>query len=319
MTPAADFLFTSRLDLGAEFQRIQVAGFEEKEFTEYAKMVAAERSITLNANVIQQLFRASKGSPIFCSSIIRLASLGNEMHQAIRSWKGKDGEAVRRFAFERELRELTPSQARTLFALCALGETTQLELKQVLETDDHVLNTDLGRLREFHMFASGGDPRTGARLEVPEPILLMRDILAERVLDPKRLERECARLRSKSPKVNDRASFAIATIVALWKADDYEGALLFAKQAAKENKKSGDIRCILGQSHLKSRPQRADEADKEFAEAHRLGCSRPELVPAWLEAKALLSDWVGITEIVAKAPPRDVRSQFGSTLFPRFI
>lgn len=303
------FLFTSRLDLGGESQRIKVAGFEEKEFTEYAKMVAAERSVQLDGNLIQQLFRASKGSPIFCSSIIRLASFAIPMHQAIKSWKGKDGEAVRRFAFERELSELNESQGRTLFALCALGETTQLELKQVLEADEHTLNMDLAKLREFHMFASGGDPRTGAKLEVPEPILLMRDILAERVRDPKRLERECARLRSRSPKVSDRASIAIATVVALWKADDYEGALLSAKQAAKDSNKSGDVRCIIGQCHLKTRPPRPDEADKEFAEAQRLGCSRPELVPAWLEAKASLADWVGIVELVGKVPPREVRSQ----------
>jgi hypothetical protein len=71
---------------------------------------------------------------------------------------------VRRFAFERELRELTDSQVRALFALCSLGATTHLELKQVLEADEQVLNNDLARLREFHLYASGGDPRTGAKL-----------------------------------------------------------------------------------------------------------------------------------------------------------
>ena len=101
------FLFTSRLELGADTQRIPVKGFEEKEFAEYAKMVAAERSIKLNDAFIKQLHAASKGSPIFCSSILRLASLGMNINEAVRNWKGKDGEEVRRFAFERELRELT--------------------------------------------------------------------------------------------------------------------------------------------------------------------------------------------------------------------
>jgi hypothetical protein len=153
------FLFTSRLDLGAETQRIKVQGFEAKEFGEYAKMVALERSIALNESLIQQLHRASKGSPIFCSSIIRLASLGNEIHQAINSWRGREGEDVRRYAFERELSQLTESQVRTLFALSSLGATTHLELRQVLEADEHALNSDLSRLREFHLFASAGDPR----------------------------------------------------------------------------------------------------------------------------------------------------------------
>ena len=302
------FLFTSRLELGADTQRIPVKGFDEKEFTEYAKMVAAERSIQLNEAFIKLLHTASKGSPIFCSSILRLASLGMNINEAVRNWKGRDGEDVRRFAFERELRELTDSQARTLFALCSLGVTTHLELKQVLEADEQLLNNDLARLREFHLYASGGDPRTGAKLEVPEPILLMRDILADRVRNPERLAQECARLRSRAPRVNDKVAFAIHTVVALWKEDDYEAAEVAARNAVKENKKSGDLHCVLGQCQLKLKPPRPEEADKIFAEAYRLKSSRVELLPTWLEAKASLKDWMGIVDVVGKAMPEDVRS-----------
>ena len=302
------FLFTSRLELGADTQRIPVRGFEEREFTEYAKMVAAERSIPLNEALIKQLHSASKGSPIFCSSILRLASLSININDAIRSWKGKDGEEVRRFAFERELRELTDSQTRTLFALCSLGVTTHLELKQVLEADEHLLNKDLARLREFHLYASGGDPRTGARLEVPEPILLMQDLLESRVQNPKRLAQDCALLRTKSPKVNDRVSFAIHTVVALWKENEYEAAEISARSAVKENKKSGDLHCTLGQCQVKLKPPRYEEADKACAEADRLKSSRVELLPTWIEAKVGLGDWMGIVDVVGKAAPEEVRS-----------
>ena len=302
------FLFTSRLELGADSQRIPVKGFDEREFTEYAKMVAKERSVALNDAVIKQMYRASKGSPIFCSSIIRLAMLGVDIHQAIRAWRGKDGEDVRRFAFEREMRDLSDSATRTLFALCPLGETTQLELKQVLEADEHALNRDLARLRELHLYASGGDPRTGARLEVPEPIILMADILAEKVQDPKRLVTECARLRSKSPRVNDRVAVAIGTVVALWKEGDYEGAEVTARQAVADNRKSGDLHCLLGQCLLKLTPPRAEDADKMFKEARRLECTRAELLSTWMEAKMMIRDWAGIVDVVGKSLPRDVRS-----------
>lgn len=302
------FLFTSRLELGADSQRIPVKGFDEREFTEYAKMVAKERSIALNDAVIKQMHRVSKGSPIFCSSIIRLSMLGIDIHQALRAWRGKDGEDVRRFAFEREMRDLSDSATRTLFALCTLGETTQLELKQVLEVDEHALNRDLARLRELHLYASGGDPRTGARLEVPEPIILMADILAEKVHDPKRLIAECARLRSRSPRVNDRVAVAIGAVVALWKEDDYEGAELTARQAVADNRKSGDLHCLLGQCLFKLTPPRAEEADKTFKEARRLQCTRAELLPTWMEAKAIIRDWSGIVDVVGKSLPRDVRS-----------
>lgn len=302
------FLFTSRLELGADTQRIPVEGFEKREFAEYAKMVADERGVQINDAFIKQLHSASKGSPIFCASIIRLRTLGMDLHEAVRQWKGKDGEEVRRFAFERELRELTDSQTRTLFALCSLGVTTHLELKQVLEADEQVLNNDLARLREFHLYASGGDPRTGAKLEVPEPILLMRDILEEKVLNPKRLAEECARLRRKTPHLDDRVSFAIRTTEALWKAGDFEAAEIAARNAAKDNKRSGDLQSVLAECQMRLVPPRMEEADKIFAVASQLKSRRIELLPTWLMAKAGLNDWVGIVDVVAKAPPSEIRS-----------
>ena len=183
-----------------------------------------------------------------------------------------------------------------------------MELKQVLEADEQVLNNDLARLREFHLYASGGDPRTGAKLEVPEPILLMRDILENRVRNAKGLAQECARLRSRSPRVEDKVAFAIRTVVALWKEGDYEAAELAARNAVKENKKSGDLHCVLGQCQLKLKPPRLEDADKILAEAYRLKSSRVELLPTWLEAKAGRSDWMGIVDVVGKAMPEDVRS-----------
>ncbi|WP_412032882.1 RNA-binding domain-containing protein [Nitratireductor aquimarinus] len=303
------FLFTSRLDLGADTQRIPVQGFDEKEFTEYAKMVGETRDIVLEPHLIKRLHTASKGSPIFCSSIIRLASLGMSLPDAIKRWKEKEGEEVRRFAFERELKELTESQARALFALCSLSETTYLELKQVLEADEQILTQDLARLREFHLYASAGDPRTGAKLQVPEPILLMRDILEKRLQDPKRLEKECARLRSKSPRVNDQISLAIRSVLALWKEDDYEAAEITARTAVKSNRKSGDLHCLLGKCQLKLNPPRYNDAERSFSEAFLLKSRRVELVPGWLEAKKALYDWRGIVDLVEKLSPDEVRSQ----------
>jgi hypothetical protein len=306
----ARFLLTSRLELGAGgSQRIQVRGFEEAEFAEYARMTASERNITLDDGVIQRLLRASLGSPIFADSIFRLVSLGTDINTAINRWKGKEGEAVRSFAFERELNELTDSQARTLFALCALGETTQLELTQVLNIDDGQMTGDLAKLREYHLFASSGDPATGTKLSVPEPIRLMSGILRSKLLDPVRIEKECARVRAQVPKVQDRVAAAVASILALWKADDYEAALMSAGHIVRNNPKSGDLQCILGQCNLKVSPAKAQEADKAFRRAFEFGCTRPELVPNWFEAKLLSRDWAGIVDLTGKIAPPEIRGR----------
>lgn len=303
------FLLTSRLELGAgEDQLIRLGGFEEKEFAEYAKIAANERKIPLDDGAINRLFRASLGSPMFCSSIIRLVSLGADINSAINQWRNQAGEAVRKFAFERELDQLTDSQARTLFTLSLLGETTQLELKQVLSADDERMTLDLAKLREYHLFASRGDPITGTKLEVPEPIRLMNDVLRARLPDPVRIERECARVRSQVPRVQDKVAVAIAGILALWKADEYDAALLSAQQAQKANPKSGDLWCVLGQSYLKVQPRKAEEADKAFRRAYNSGCTRPELLPNWFEAKRLSRDWNGVIDLEKMYPASEIRS-----------
>ena len=314
------FLLTSRLELGAgENQLIPLGGFEANEFTEYAKMVAGERNLQLDDGVISRLFKASLGSPVFCASIIRLVTLGADVNTAIKQWRGRQGERVRKFAFERELEQLTESQARTLFALSALGETTQLELKQVLDVDDDDITQDLARLKEFHLYASRGDPSTGTKLEVPEPIRLMSDILRPRLVDPARIEKECARARSRVPKVKDKVASAIAAILALWKADEYDAALLSAEQARKANTKSGDLNCILGQSYLKVTPAKPQEADKAFVQAFRLGCGRIELIPWWLEAKFLIKDWNGIIDLSKKIAPPEIRSGSAIMVLDAFL
>ena len=306
----ARFLLTSRLELSAgDDQRVVVGGFDEAEFAEYARMTARERGLPLDDGVLHRLHRVSLGSPVFCASILRLVSLGADINTAINQYKDRAGEDVRRFAFQRELDQLTDPQARTLFALSVLGETTQLELKQVLLVDDEQITRDLAKLREYHLFASRGDPSTGTKLEAPEPLRLMGRILRDRVRDPVRIEKECARTRSQVPKVQDKAAVAIASILALWKADEYDAALLTAQQSRKENPKSGDLSCVLGQCHLKVTPVKPEEADKAFRQAHVNGCARPELVPNWLEAKRLARDWNGIVDLTNTVPPPEIRGR----------
>lgn len=303
------FLITSRLEFGAESQRIKLSGFPELEFKEYLDEQKRQYNVTIPTATVSSLYRASQGSPIFCSSIIRLASLGMEIHAAIKAWKGKQGETVRRFAFEEEIKKLTDTQSRVLYALSTLGETNFLELRQVLEVDSPILLEDLSALRKFHLYASGGDPRTGNRLMVPEPIRLMRDILEEHITDPKRIQRECARARSNSPRLKDQVSLNMASILALWKENNYEDALAFAVDAAKNNKKNADIFCALGQCYMKVTPARHSEADKAFQEANRLSSTRPELIPNWLEAKRNLGDWAGVLDVASRIPPADLRGE----------
>jgi hypothetical protein len=135
----------------------------------------------------------------------------------------------------------------------------------------------------------------------------MNRILRRNVLNPAHIERSCARARKQVPKVRDKVQTAIAGILALWRANDYDAALLSAQQAEKENPKSGDISYFLGRSYLMVRPAQPNAADKAFIRAAKLGCSRPELLSTWIEARVITRNWVGIVEISSNVPPSQIR------------
>lgn len=301
------FLITSRLEFGGMDQKIHVEGFPEPEFNDYVKLLCDETKLQISETLTEKLWKASLGSPIFAASIFRLARLGTSMSVAITSWKGKDGEDVRRFAFAREIEQLSDAECRTLYALIKLGETTQLELTQVLEIDNEELVRHLSRIREYHLFAANDASLRGAKLVVPAPILMMSDIVKAKVTDPKRIERECARARNKIVKDDSSVSFLIGQIIAHWKEDEHDEALEIAEDAVKRNPHSSDLPCMLGRCLLSVEPSRPREADRAFKAAFDNKCTRIELAPLWIEAKNQIGDWVGISDIAEKLPRRDIR------------
>lgn len=303
------FLVTSRLEFGGIDQKINVEGFPLDEFSDYVDVLVQETGIEISASLTEKLWKASLGSPIFAASVFRLARLGTPMATAITSWKGKAGEDVRRFAFAREIEQLSDAECRTLYALISLGETTQVELSQVLEIDNEELIRHLSRIREYHLFAANDASLKGARLSVPAPILLMADIARSKLTDPKRIERECARARNRLGNGGDDNSvaFLIGQIIAQWKENAHDEALEIAKEAFKRNPRSSDLPCMLGRCFLSVSPPQPREADRAFRAAFENGCTRVELAPLWIEAKCQVGDWVGITDLAKKLSTKDIR------------
>lgn len=308
------FLITSRLEFGGLDQKVKVEGFPESEFQEYLKILVEQTGIPINETLSHKLWVASLGSPIFAASVFRLARLGTNLSAAINAWKGRDGEDVRRFAFAREIGQLSDAECRTLYALIVLGETTQIELGQVLEIDQSLLIQHLSRIREYHLFAASDASLRGARLVVPAPVLMMSEIVKEKINDPKRIEKECARARNNTERDDYSVAFLVGQIIALWRDEDLDGALDVAKEAVRRNPKSSDLPCMLGRCQLKVVPSDPKAADKSFKVAFDNGCTRIELAPLWIEAKKQISDWVGVSEIAAMLPNSDIRGRAALTV-----
>lgn len=296
-------ILTARLDLGAApGQMIHVTGMNEKEFIEYVKMMVDSVGLSLKIDpktkIMKKFHRVTDGSPIFVSSILRLLTMGDSLEHALNTWNGNDGEEVRKFAFKKELDNLNESQLRTLYAACILGETSFVELKPIIESNDILLRDDIAELRKFHLMALGGEiPRGGSRLIIPNTIRLMGDIIKERISNPKLIEGRCASSRQNTPKLGLDVGKIIHRVVALWTENKPEEALEVAKGVDRQNREHPDLKCLLGRAYLRLNPPNARRADAQFKKAYNLGCVRPELFQLWIEARMSLGDWIGVIEV----------------------
>lgn len=295
-------LVTARLDLGASpSQLIRVNGLNSDEFYEFAAMAAESLAMPWalgrDSKAFKRFHRVTEGSPTFAASIIRLVDLGESIENALHKWEGSDGEAVRRFAFEKELNTLTDSQLRTLYAACVLGETSLIQLEAVTQSNETRLRDDIGALRKFHLLAHGEDVPGGRTLVVPGTIRLMKDILQGKIPDPKRIEEACARSQRGSEASTAELGLKIQRVVSFWLNDRDDEALDAALWLDRQHPNDRDIKCLVGRAYLRFGPTHADAADKCFRQARELKCERLELLPMWVEAKALLQDWIGLLDI----------------------
>jgi DNA polymerase III delta prime subunit len=315
-TMASRCLLTARLELGAAPAQLRkVRGLRLEEFSDFVEMMARsmglEWSLRPDGKQMKRFHQVTEGSPIFATSILRLLGLGEVLEAALEKWRGSDGEEVRKFAFERELNRLTDSQIRTLYATCVLGETSFLELQQITQSSETLLRDDLGELRNYHLVALGGEiPAGGARLVVPSGIRLMANLIKKRLRDPKRIETECAKARTGSPRLGLDIGLIVHRVIALWKDDSPREALDVALMGDKKIRNNPDLKCLLGRAYLRLSPPDARRADASFRAAHELGCQRAELMSLWLDAKLELRDWIGVIELTTLASSASPSSEY---------
>ncbi|ESX86195.1 MULTISPECIES: ATP-binding protein [unclassified Mesorhizobium] len=312
-------LFTSRLELltGRE-QRIGMSGFEGGDFVEYLEVNLAyliedpgqAKQIRLNRD---KLLAASAGSPIFITSIIRLVSLGHELGRAVSDWRGKNGEQIRSFAFEKEIDQLSATQKEILFAMQLLSRARTDEVKEICEITSVELEQDLATLKNYHLYATKGDPVAGTILEVPEPIRLMHDITQNKLPEARRkhIERACISARKNNEDPARRIALIVSQTVRHWKAQNYEVAESYLSKEISKYNKTGDLYCLRGRTRMSVRGRKPSEIERDFESADKYGCNAFDLLKYWYMLKIRNKDWRGLFNL-------HVRKKDTAQFFPIF-
>lgn len=306
-TRASRALLTARLDLGAApGQVFKIEGLEQDDFNDFAHLTA--NSLDIPNTVLQshptllKRFRTtSGGSPTFCSSILRLVSMGENIEQALAKWKGADGEDVRNFAFKKEVDALSDIDARALYAIIILGESSLVELTLILGSNETAVRDTISTLRKYHLISMGSSEMPGGtKIIVPPDLRLMQNVVKERVSNFNQIEQACARARSNNPRVDDaELGKLINRVVAFWNTNNPVDARDLSIYLVAKYKNNPELLCLLGRAHLETSPPNYIEADKNFRLAKTGGCKRSELDGFWIESKIAQNDWLGVLQITA--------------------
>lgn len=295
-------LFTSRLELltGKE-QRITLQGFEGAEFEEYLSVnvdhliddPALKKSIMASK---EKILDASGGSPIFITSIVRLVSLGHDVRHAVTEWRGKNGEQIRAFAFEREIAQLTAPQKEILYALQLLSRARVEEIKDICGLTSVEIEHSLATLKEYHLYATKGDPIAGTILEVPEPIRLMHDITRNQIpeVSRKKIEHACLHAKKNNEDPVRRIALIVSQTVKHWKNNDHEVAEKYLGEEIAKYNKTGELYCLRGRTRLSIRGRRPSEIERDFEAAEKYGCNTFDLLKYWYILKIRSKDWRGL-------------------------
>jgi DNA-binding IscR family transcriptional regulator len=293
-------LLTSRIDQGLSPTAVQkITGLEPDAFESHVSNLCQTFSIPkVPSSYLPKFYSATSGSPLFAASIVRLVKLGENLTDVVATWRGQEGVEVRRFAFERELRQLDPGQGRLLYAVLLLGETSVVDLATVLDVSQAVVRDRISELQSYHLLSTRSGAGGSSSIVAPADLLSVIEILREHLsIHAKSVEQACAEAQNRSKSANRSVGAAIREVVSLWDANRDDEAAIAAEKVRDRFPKNADVASVLGAAYLRVSPSRSKEADKELMRAYGLRCSRPELVPNIIRAKTDISDWSGIYEL----------------------
>jgi len=297
--PPSHVLMTSRLDQGLPLTAIvKIKGLEYEDFKVYLGEICAVMGISaFKKNEIDDVFDASSGSPLFAASILRLIKLGEDRRQVVEKWKGADGEDVRSFAFQRELSRLSGIQARVLYAVMLLGETTLNDIAEVLAMSTRIVRDQISELQAYHLISAitraSGDSAIAAPNELQAIVGLVKEQLGSMA---KGVEESITRAHAKSGNNERQVGAGIRAIARSWTENNLDKALITARVLQRQFPENGDVASVLGSALLRVKPPKAREADLSLERAVKFGCTKWELLPNIIQAKTIEEDWSGLRE-----------------------
>lgn len=283
------FLFTIRKNyLAPSSSTTEIRGLSGEEFSEFVAYLQEQYDRKLTKSEQNVLARDTEGSPLFTESIFRLLKLGVRFGDAIKRWRGADGEAVRAASFRRELEQLSWASKRILFAISMFDTVSIAEMRNMAELETPEVEsaiTELDRLFLVQCKQIGDQARFGIATNLRR---LLQELKADLIPNHAEITRRAANLRSATTQGRSRGknrdvAAAIQQAMVQLGTADVSGALEAIEGALETHPESADLWMVYARCLGASTPIDIRKVRNAFQKSFNLGKREPQLFLRWIE------------------------------------
>lgn len=297
-----------------------VRGIEKLEFPAFFEALEVRfpspTRRTPKSSDIDRIWEASKGSPLFAESILRLLAYQN-VGEAIANWKGAAGDDVRKAALHQEIKQLSPEAMRILLTLALLSEASLVELAEVTGYDSARVAAAIQNLSSLFLVEA---PKLGGenRIRVSETTgRLVLSIKRELAADHVHIEKAIRDFRATVPEGQQRTAnkligAAILQASALERQGRINEALETLNYVIRKTTKGkrGDLLAYVGYLHSKKMTPDFDLSRRACREAFNETCCKPRLFETWFGAEWALGNFPGTEEVARAAIDKNINPIF---------
>jgi len=303
-------LFTSRRTIfGMGGSTTHVSGFSDSEAEEFivsrCQVMELDPAVFVRKTV-QDIVRATEGSPLFIEDLLRLASV-RPIKEAIRHWQERGGEEARRYALGREC-ELLTSNARKMLLAAAIwpGPVSFAEIEGVTGASAEAVTAALQELQKLFLVPKPRLIDGKERFEINvNTRSLVRDVYSNSE-DYRRIQTAQRTISSGVPKVGRGAVGAlIRQAMYLLGVAKYQEAEELLLKGLKAHESNPDLFGVLGLVYKAWRPTaRLTDAREKFQRAWQLKNAKPEMYGHWCRMEIREQEWTKAAEAAGKGLER---------------
>lgn len=240
-----------------------------------------------------------EGSPLYMGDLLRLCAMAVKQGQAdigqvVSDWADRDGDAVRRYALQREMDMLTKQARRVLEVLAVVTRPmTLVELARVSGMNDNIVAAAAEELRQLYLLAAPALAEDTPRFAVDGNLAVL--VRAEVQGSPREQQVRNALAaiegtvlpEAEVVHVRDLSRQARLLLNA-GKIADAEQLLATATKNTPDNK---HLLAMLGMTYVAWQPRRNADARTQFERAADLGYSDRGMFLAWARIEGEFGNW----------------------------